>query len=396
MLKIPMLKRLINICLLLAVLIFCISEPVYPQVVVERSKDKVVISGKPYYIHIVRKGETSYSISKAYGITVEELVRENPSAGSGIKEGQALRLPIVENISPPKEKVMLFQPQKDETRFIYHKLVPGETVFSLAKKYGVSENEIVESNPGAEINKLPVGAEIAIPRRQFTNTSSSLGRQENGFINHKVVRGESITSIAEKYGTTVREIRRLNRGLVFPKVDDYIRIPVVRMTEPVTAALVPPDSLQNAVSEPDTLPVKPVEYTEIRDLRGTYDVALLLPLYFEENAKRTEIDSSQIIKGKPVKKIVRRSDDWIYPASVPFIELYEGVLLAADTLRSLGLDINIHIYDIKSDTVGITKLIESGELRRMDLIIGPVYSNNLALVAGYAASFQIPVFDGCL
>ncbi len=52
---------------------------VWSQVVVERSKDKVVISGVPYYLHQVKKGETAYSISKAYGITAEDLTKENPS-----------------------------------------------------------------------------------------------------------------------------------------------------------------------------------------------------------------------------------------------------------------------------------------------------------------------------
>jgi hypothetical protein len=71
--------------------------------------------------------------------------------------------------------------------------------------------------------------------------------------------------------------------------------------------------------------------------------------------------------------------------------LYEGVLLAADTLRSLGLNINIHAFDIKSDTIAVTRLIQSGKLDRMDLIIGPVHSGNLSIVATYAGSLGIPV-----
>jgi ABC-type branched-subunit amino acid transport system substrate-binding protein len=129
----------------------------------------------------------------------------------------------------------------------------------------------------------------------------------------------------------------------------------------------------------------------VNNLKGTYNVAVMLPLYLDENAKRTEIDSSRIVKGKPEKRTIFRPDEWIYPGSLGFLELYEGVLLAADTLRSLGLDVTLHVYDIKSDTVMVTRLIESGELRTMDLIIGPVYSNNLSLVAAYAKEFEIPV-----
>ena len=71
--------------------------------------------------------------------------------------------------------------------------------------------------------------------------------------------------------------------------------------------------------------------------------------------------------------------------------MYDGILLAADTLRSLGLDINLYPYDIKSDTVQITRLINSGKLAEMDLIIGPVYSHNLTAVASYAGGLGIPV-----
>ena len=71
--------------------------------------------------------------------------------------------------------------------------------------------------------------------------------------------------------------------------------------------------------------------------------------------------------------------------------MYGGILLAADTLRSLGLNINLHTFDIKGDTVELTKIIRSGKLEGMDLIIGPVYSHNLSIVAAYAKDRGIPV-----
>ena len=153
---------------LLIFTILIIAESGYSQVVVERSKDKVVISGVPYFIHQVKKGETAYSISRAYGITVEDLTKENPPAIYGLKEGQTLRIPValVDEIKKTEMAPLIQQP-KDETKFIYHSLKPGETIFYLSKYYGVSENEILQSNPGIDITKLSVGTEIAIPRRDF-------------------------------------------------------------------------------------------------------------------------------------------------------------------------------------------------------------------------------------
>jgi LysM repeat protein len=363
------------------------------QVVVEKSKDKVVISGKPYYIHIVKKGETIYSISKAYDITPQDLTNDNPFAESGLKVGQSLRIPIVDNIQKPKNRRE--SPQlisKDESKFIYHKLIPGETVFSLSKKFGVSEEEIVQSNPGIEINKMPVGFEIAIPRRQFMNYDQKLEVPEKNIFEHKVVKGETLYSIADKYGITVRELRRENRGLLFPKVDDFIRIPMAKVTEATIPEKPKTDSVTVVKEEPVVPQVEvPAEITPVNNLSGTFNVALLLPLYFNENSIRSEIDSSHIVKGKPVYKIINRPDEWIYPGSFGFLELYEGVLLASDTLRSLGLNVNLHVYDIGSDTMVVTRLLESGALKDMDLIIGPVYSNNLSLVALYANKYNIPV-----
>jgi hypothetical protein len=53
--------------------------------------------------------------------------------------------------------------------------------------------------------------------------------------------------------------------------------------------------------------------------------------------------------------------------------------------------VNIHTYDIKNDTVELTRIINAGKLEKMDLIIGPVYSHNLSIVAAYAYEFGIPV-----
>jgi len=363
------------------------------QVVVEKSKDKVIISGKSYYIHTVKKGETAYSISKAYEITPQELTKENPSVTNGLKVGQSLKIPVVDNAQKPKNQEQVAKVSRDEAKFIYHKLSAGETVFALSKKFGVSEEEIVQSNPNIEINKMPLGFEIAIPRRQFMNNDQKLENTEKNIFEHKVVKGENLYSIAEKYGITVKDLRRENKGLLFPKVDDFIRIPLVNATAVVKSEKPGVDSIRIAKEDLVIQPNNFIGITPVTNLKGTFNVALLLPLYFQENANRIEIDSSKTVKGKPVYKINKREEEWIFPGTIAFLELYEGVLIASDTLSSLGLNINLHVYDIESDTIEVTRLITSGALKEMDLIIGPVYSHNLSLVASYAKQYEIPVIS---
>ena len=388
-------KHIFYISIILGILAVSLHDA-DAQVVVERSKDKVIISGTTYYIHQVKKGETSYSISRAYGITVEELTRENPPALYGIKEGQTLRIPYREPQYTEAAKTELQKKQRDETRYIYHMLLPGETVYYLSKLYGVSENEIIAVNPGVDITKLPVNSEIAVPRKAFMTEKQEFPVQDSKYIFHKVEKGESISSIAEKYGLTVRELRRENRNVRFPQVGSYMRIPRVETKEPVEvkiaeAEVITIDSIPEAPSDTVVVLPKPVGFTPVKDLKGSFDVAVLLPLYLKDNARRSYIDSSRIVQGKPVYRIIKRPDDWIYPRSLGFIEMYQGILMAADTLRSLGLNVNLHFYDIKDDTIELSRLIKQGVLSTADLIIGPVYSSNLKLITDYTRELKIPV-----
>jgi LysM repeat protein len=380
--------RIKTLTLLLSVLL--ITNALFSQVVVERSKDKVIISGVAYYIHQVKKGETSYSISKAYGITVEDLTRENPPAVYGINEGQTLRIPVKLVTDYKQQEPVPVKRVHDESRFIYHELKPGETVYSLSKSFGVSENEIIVSNPGIDINKLSVGTEIAVPKRELMSVQQNFDDRDNNYYYHKVLMGETLSSIAKQYGLTVRQLRRENRDLRFPQVGDFVRIPgakkaEIKEQEPVKADTVP------VVAEDTPVTISRSGYTPVMNIRGSINVAVLLPFYLPENSTRTDIDSSLFVKGKRTYKVNQMPDDWIYPGSVDFLEMYEGILLASDTLRALGLNVALHAFDVKSDTIEVSRLIQSGSLAKMDLIIGPVYSHNLLLVSEYARNLGIPV-----
>jgi len=381
--------RIKSFLLFLIALVYC--SCIWSQVPVERSNDRIVISGVTYYLHIVKKGETVYSISKAYGITSEALTIENPPAVNGLKEGQSIRIPAhLVNTAPTSQPAQKGSVVHDETKFIYHKLQPGETIYFLSKKYSVSENDIVQCNPGIDINKLSLGYEIAIPRKEFMNEQQDFISQQMEVYYHKVSKGETMSSIARQYGVTVRELRRENKDIRFPQVGDYLVIPGMKAVEVKPVEVVPADTIQ-MIQEEVVYLEKPSAYTPVTNLKGSFNVAVLLPFYLEDNARRVEIDSSKSVKGKKIYKTLNRPDDWIYPRSLGFVEMYEGILLAADTLRALGLNVQIHAFDIQSDTIGLTKLIRSGKLDRMDLIIGPVHSHNLALLASYAGSLGIPV-----
>lgn len=376
----------------LAFLLFTVLNlTIGAQVVVERSKEKVIISGAQYYIHLVKKGETAYSISKAYGLTVPELVKENTQASAAINEGQSLRIPVREVPgSVPVREAAAIQ-NHDDSKYLYHVLKPGETVYFLSKTYNVSENEIVSSNSGLDISKLSVGAEIAVPKKDNTREKKKQAEEQKKYFLHKVLEGESLSSIAEKYGISLRELKRENKDVKIPLVGDFIRIPGVKAAEPAVDEVAKAEPVAPVVAEPVKETILPLGHSEVRNLSGTLNVAFLLPFYLQENSERAPVDTSRSSKGNSFSIADKKEEEWIYPRSLDFVEMYEGMLLAADTLRALGLNLNLYPFDIKSDSFELNRLISSGKLSKMDLIIGPVYSHNLSKVADYAGKLDIPV-----
>jgi LysM repeat protein len=113
----------------------------------QKSSNIQTIDGKQYYIHQIEKKQSLYAISKLYNVTVDELYRVNPDLKAGAKAGQEIRIPLV-TAAPPKETMTVQQP--DTAKFIVHKVEKGETVYSITRRFSLSEKQLLACNPGLE------------------------------------------------------------------------------------------------------------------------------------------------------------------------------------------------------------------------------------------------------
>lgn len=365
---------------LIVLMVVMATSPVilHGQVPVVKSTERVVIRGKNFFIHKVEKGQTAFSIARAYSVTVEVLHNENPEALYGLKEGQMLKIPVVDVVEKPVR-------EKDPDKYIYHTIVAGETIFALSRMYDVPQSAILEANPGLDPEDIPVGSEIAIPRKEFRSEIVSIAPRQEDYTVHKVLPGETISSISRKYGVSAREIRRINGGTIFIRPGDLVRIPGRHEIGGEQQVII----ADTVIAEIDTLEIMPraVGYTDISNLRGSIDIAVMLPLHLDRNAERVEIDTTL----PPSRRIRERPFSWIYPGTVSFLEMYEGILIAADDMRDAGLDVRIHAFDTRANPDVVDEIVESGRLRNMDMIIGPIYSYNLTRVLPYATRYNIPV-----
>ena len=173
----------------------------------ELPEKKIVLNGKEYYLHVVRKGEGLYRLGVNYGVSQQEILDANSDITENLKIGQIVRIPIISGRNSDTKEM-------DKSRsFIYHTVEKGQTVFFVSRKYNISEDVIYNNNPGSKerliegaILKIPVGEsdKIEMPSQNVPN---------DDFIYHTVKPQETLFALSREYNTTVEKIKEVNPAL---------------------------------------------------------------------------------------------------------------------------------------------------------------------------------------
>ena len=152
------------------------------------------------FMYTVKKGDSLWNLARTYGTSVEEIKRINYLTSNNLYIGQVLRIP--EMYTKPEDM--------NVPNYINYEVVRGDTLYGIAKKYGVSVDTIINDN-ALKSNILNIGQNLKI------RTSSSLVEEcfgENYVPNtdktYVVVKGDTLYSIAKKYNTTLDSIKSKN------------------------------------------------------------------------------------------------------------------------------------------------------------------------------------------
>lgn len=101
--------------------------------------------------YTVQAGETLFSISRMFNMTVEEINNLNPGLTNGLKAGQTIRLKNAQVTQEPQYTTI----QDTIVSYTYHSVRRGETLFRIGKQYGVSTEELIKHNPHATESLQP-------------------------------------------------------------------------------------------------------------------------------------------------------------------------------------------------------------------------------------------------
>ncbi|MFP4395361.1 MAG: LysM peptidoglycan-binding domain-containing protein [Anaerolineales bacterium] len=143
--------------------------------------------------HIVQAGETLYSLSRRYGVSVQRLSEANGlPVNTWLYVGQRLTIPgLAPGPAPPAE----------DNAYIVR---PGDTLISIAARNNISASALASANGLSLTSWVYVGQRLTIPGQQADPPPPTPGGA------HTVQRGDTLFSIARRHGTTVAALRAAN------------------------------------------------------------------------------------------------------------------------------------------------------------------------------------------
>ncbi len=360
--KIQMKKRI-----LLILTALCLAGTLSAQVV--KSDRFISMNGTRYYLHKITEGQSLEDIAKAYQTTVQDIKMNNQDKTGKFQPGILIKIPVLSNNSTP--------PSTQE--FAYHTVEKKQTLYSICQKYGVNEEDVYKYNPEARFG-IKSGETLKIPVGHVDNPD----RQNAEFIYHSVKQNESINSICVLYKVDINDLLKYNPKaktdfkagmiLTLPKTPEYMnRNNSDGEDEP---EMIDQQDLVRleAGKNSDYCPCENFTYNRSKTIR----IAVMLPLFISENAAK--IDAYRQDPNK--NSLYSKNSEKIY-------EFYEGVLMATRDYQLRGFNIQLDILDTENSTSKTNEICSNPELKKADLIIGPLYTDNVIKAAKFAKDNQI-------
>ena len=316
--------------------------------------------------------------------------------------------------------------QENQSYFL-HTIEKGQSLYSIASMYNISQADIVKLNPGSD-DKIYVGRTLRIPR---TDANS----QKETF--HTIESGETLYRLTVKYNVSAKDICDANPGLSAEnfRIGQVIRIPSstdaatattnntgLSATSPIgnTSVQAPVQSRcrdmhkvkrketvfsisrKYGITEAELIAANPELQGENKIKKGSF---LCIPYpstqiqqnthpqatapsdseLFSENKKSNE--RINVIKAAVILPFL--SDGASKSESAKMVEYYEGFLMAVDSLKRTGTSIDLFTYSTGPSTSSLNSILGKNEMKDMDIIFGPLHQQHIKPLADFADKHDI-------
>jgi len=348
---------------------------------------------KKYITYKVREGESIESIAKSLSVTPYDLLKLNPDVKGNVNKDDLIVIPNknydpLDNVSS-QELSQIGARDIVVDNFIYHEVVPKETVYSILKEYQITEKELNENNTFLMGKGLKVGQVIKIP---LLIDLEAIEEKEKNTQPYLVKAKETKYSISRQFGITIEYLEQLNpriaeQGL---QIDDVILVPkevVETSDEDFTVHKV--KKLETMFSLTNMYGISSEELIEANpELADGVKEGMLLKIpnrvkadkdWFEDIVdpdKRLKI--AMMLPFKAGRDSLDFNNDRLLNITSDF---YFGAMVALDSLKKQGLSVHTVIYDTENDARVSDRLARHPEMKQYDAVIGPLFLSNLQRVS---------------
>ena len=383
--------------------------------------------------HKVEKGETVAQIAQKYNVTPYDIYKLNPDAQSGLKPNSVLLI-------PKKSAVPKSATSKATTQAKTHKVAPKETLFAIEKKYGVSDEALKKANPDLEKLGLQIGQTLVIPSN--TAVSKTVVATPQKPVYHEVLPKETKFSIAKQYGITIEELEKRNPEIIpnlpigyqllikgtAPKTDKVVAVATPKETPKETPKTIVPKvapaihyvdyevkpketlyslSKSSGLSQEEFIQLNPalangVEVGMVLKVPSTATMTPETKKGYTSLSKKTT-DRKKMVLLLPFNLSKIESDTINSTASRlkkdkflnMTLDFYSGALMALDSAKTLGIPVDIKIFDSQEtkNSSNISSINQENNLETADAIIGPFYQNNVEKMAELVGKNNVPVIS---
>ncbi len=371
------------------------------------------VNAQNYSTHKVKEGETIESIAKQYYVTPFDIYSLNPDAKKELKINDVLIIPK-SKVQQPKITIV-----KELQGFKNHKTRRKETLYSLSKKYNVSEEDIKKHNTFLYANALRKGDRLQIPIFKTTEVEEVVELTKT----YTVLPKEGKWRVAYKFNITIAELEALN-----PEMGDVLQEGQVLNVPNIE------DTEEKEVDET-------FSYYKVRPKEGFYRLKLNLGVEQEElealnpGLKETGLKNGMILKipfNSSIEGILEEDSNRInltdsisdfstkhIAVMLPFrlnrvnfdsvpgtkrsikrdrylnasLDFHSGVLMAIDSLKRLGVSLKVDVYDTRSEVSTVSQIIEDNDFENVDAVIGPLTSATFEKAAAKLRRYDVPVIS---
>tara|TARA_R110002051_G_scaffold182360_6_gene251974 strand:+ start:453 stop:2573 length:2121 start_codon:yes stop_codon:yes gene_type:complete len=370
-----------------------------------------------YTTHRVRKNETIFGITQQYKITEEELKKYNTQLyASPLQKKMELRIPKYR--APKKEEVGL-----NENDFEKYIVAPKETRWSIAHKYGITIDSMLVLNPGLSktTNYLSEGYELLMPKIAGSSVKNQVTQI---YTSYTVPAKMNFYRLEQDFGVKSDEIVRLNpeiaergglkEGMVIRIPEQKVKTGVINTDNYIFYEVKPKQNefrltrkfgmtwAELVQLNPDLkdglkagmvlkLPKDKVGDFEVKNSLVLDKVNLIDSINVDVVPKVLfllpfRLDKLNLSDEEAVEKTIDSRNSLKYS-----LGLYSGALVALDSLKSLGVSIDVKTFDNQLDLVKTKQILQGEQLGGYSAIFGPLDIPSLKEVAVQAAKFNVPV-----